>query len=409
MSKKLRNPYQNQIEAIDFMEGKFRGGLLLDPGLGKSLAVLRGLFKHGRIGKGVLVVAPASLVPNWYKEFQLENFAEDKYTVISYEKLVSLLKVMDTVPTVKKWCRNFNALVVDESHYIKNPTAKRTKAIMRVSNYIRNVWFLTGTPVIKSSSDMFVTLSICEPGIWGKYIEFCKDYCEKKYNPWNGKMEYTGFKNSPELKEYMSRTCIRQKKSVIEKDLPEKRESIFWVDENVEPCEMDIESVWHERNGEHVSNLRKEAAYLKLGKYVDGLHKRGIRSGIVFCWHKEIAERLSQELGAALITGDVPRKKRYDVIEMFQNENIDWLVITISAGGVGLNIQRAGYVGLFELPWTAAEIEQALSRSIRIGNTNKSVLVESVILEKSIDVPMLEIVQTRKYESSRLLESEENE
>lgn len=404
--KKKRKPYKHQAKAIKFMQGVDRGGLFIDAGLGKTLISIRGT-EIKRIKKKkktkYIVVCPASLRINWKKEAELEG-VEDRITIVSYEKLVQLVKGCNgEKDLIKHLFSQFDCMIVDESLRIKNLAAQRTLAVMAVSNYIKHCWFLTGTPTSKSSKDLFPTLSMCEPGKWGTYLSFLKEYTHEKFNAWSGELENTGYKNTESLQKKAASCCIRMKKAEVEKDLPKRIEVPFWVDVNLDDVsDENYEKALIEGDEEHIASAMKESAWLKMDSYLASLDDRGISHGILFCWHKEVARELADKMQGGLITGDVKDADRYREIENYMQGDTDWLVITIASGGEGLNIQRAGYIGFFQMPWTYDMAEQAISRAHRLGNENDRVLAEYVLLEGTIDVPQYKILMERKKESEKL-------
>jgi len=400
--KSIMNLFEYQKKSVEFGVCRDRCLLALDPGLGKTIVVLKILEDRKlMVGSGkILVIVPASLRVNFRSEVKKWGYDESVFIIESYEWLVKKIK------SGIAWVRDIKAMIVDEvQDHIRNKFSKRTIAIWEVSKWVKIIYFLSGTPVKKSSTDLYSVLRICE-GVdkWGVYSAFESKYAVKKWNPWKRGFEYTGFKNSVELKERIKSCVVRYKKKDVLEDLPELIEGKFIIENGCGEVESWSPEELLSTNKEvkdHISMVRQLTALKKISPYIESLSNRGISRGLVFVWHKNIGEKLAEELECPFVSGDIVADKRLDMINSFENGLVDWLVCTISSCGVGFNISSANYVGFFEMPFTYSEVEQSYSRAWRHGNRGCS--VEYVLMDDSIDEAIYYICMNRKNEVRRLV------
>jgi SNF2 family DNA or RNA helicase len=400
------NLFKYQEDAIAFGVDRDRCLLALDPGLGKTIVALKILEirKLSKLGN-ILVILPASLRTNFRREVEKWGMDSDRFIIESYEWLIKKME------SGLSWIKNIAALVVDECQdHLRNKDSKRTLAIWELSKWIKNIYFLSGTPVKKSSTDLYAVLRICEGAKkWGTYSQFAAKYAVRQWNPHKRGFEYTGFKNSALLKENIQQCMIRYKKTEVQEQLPKLLEGCFFVENIGNGLCTDVsyaellkdKKQLTAKQLEHISMVRKITAFGKVRVYLDSLEKRGVKRGIIFVWHKVIGEKVAEVLKCPFISGDIKADDRLLEIDKFENKEVDWLVITISSAGVGYNISSAKYVAFFELPFTYAEVEQSYSRVWRIGN--KACTVEYVLMENSIDEAIYGLCMNRKYATRRIV------
>jgi len=390
--------FPHQVKAVCYMGLHDKGGLFLDPGTGKTLISIRGLSINDLSLKDnkTLIICPASLRKNWHHELTLEGCSELRYSVRSYEWLV---KNVSSVVNEKV----FTNVIFDESHYLKNVLAKRTKASYLVAKMCKRAWFLTGSPFLNCSSDIYMFLKSMLGSDILPYSEFCEKYCKLVQNKWTGEYEFKGYKNSGSLKKILRQHSLRMKKADVVKDLPPLIEGVFFVDGGHVGLEFEKNAakLYEKKNDPHIAEIRQLVAFSKMRSYVESLNDRGIKEGLIFCWHKEVAKKLAGMLpNSGLATGDEKITERIRNIDGFQDKALDWLICTISATGVGFNIQRAEFISYFEMPWTWGETDQGISRAHRIGN--KGVRVEYVLLKDSIDEVIYKIVMDKRSDATNL-------
>jgi len=397
------NFYPFQENLISFFDDKNRGVLAADAGLGKTRVILKVLENKkliGTRGKKVLVIVPASLRINFSNEILKWGYDLNHFKIVSYNWVVSNSKDLG-------WLKGISAVVLDEiQDNIRNHKSKRTLAIGRISNWVQHLYFLSGTPVKKSSLDIWPTFYMCEgKQKWGNYFQFADKYCYKVYNSFKRGYEFTGFRNPTELKEKSKSVMIRCKKKDVLHELPELIENELYLEKEKLSVTEDLKHledvISAGSNNEHISFVRQITAFAKIPGYIESLETRGINRGIIFVWHKTVGEEISKKLSCPFLSGDVVADKRIDIVNDFQNEKINWVVCSIAACGTGFNMQNCGYVGFLEMPFTYAEVEQSYSRVFRIGN--RGCYVEYVLMQDSIDIPIHRIVMRRKSDVRRMV------
>lgn len=383
--------FKFQREAVEFLIKTPRALLALDCGLGKSRVCIEAARE---LKLPLRVIAPAFLKSNWLNEIEKWGYDGD-FQVVSYEK-AKLIK-----PESKA------LLVFDESHYIRKWTAKRTKLCIELGKYFKRCIFSTATPVIGSAADLHPTLSLCQPGKWGKFRDFANEYCNKipdNFNP--AGFRYSGIRNEDKLTHRMSKfTFIRHKKDVMS-ELPDKRIIPYYIDlTETSPSGMFAQTYEDIERGvlsEQVKSERKRVGLAKLHSIVEFCSSFGTSVPmVIFAWHRDVVEGLARELGCPYIHGDSSMTERADLIETFQEGECSMLVASIGACGVGVNLHRAS-VGVFaEIPWTAAELKQCEDRLHRIGQKNK-VNIYHILAKDTIDEAIYKTVEKKREASAAI-------
>ena len=234
-----RPPMVHQKEAITKLLEYDRFILADDMGLGKSTSSVLGAMMGG--SKKILVICPSSLKLNWKRE--IEHYDDgvsiisgkkwesgEKWTIVNFDilknfhslpeknKSLSKMKQSDILKT------NFDLVIIDEAHSIKNTTSKRTKLVMDFVRNIKKVWLLTGTPVANRPMDFYNLLKICRSQVAQDWIHFVRRYCEgRQFRGKGGRMiwDTKGASNLDELHNYTKDTVLRRKKEDVI-DLPPK-------------------------------------------------------------------------------------------------------------------------------------------------------------------------------------------
>ncbi len=398
----------------------FGGCLADDMGLGKTVqilsAILYSLEQAGQINrKGKyekienhilnLVIVPRSLLHNWLNEIRKNTpvIRAMVYAGNDRERYHNDFYKNDLIITSYGIARNdlefltkfnFNYIVLDESQYIKNPNSKTYMAIKQLE--AQNKVVLTGTPIENSLKDLWTQLNFVNKGILGTYTFFKKNYI---YPIERRNDEET--KN--ELKKIIAPFIIRRTKEEVVKDLPS-------IEELVIVCEMTDEqqSIYDEEKSKirnkiiefyNKGRLKQSSIYIlqaltKLrqianhpmmignnnpsGKFdeilnrlevlIEQKHKVLIFSNFVKflkLFEKEFKKRKWKYL---MLTGETT--KRQEMIDLFQKDDKTHLfLLSIKAGGVGVNLTAADYVFVLDPWWNPAVEKQAIARAHRIGQT----------------------------------------
>lgn len=448
ISAKLR-PYQlaglnwlNQMHQIGW------GGCLADDmGLGKTLQTLCFLQKLHDEKKSVkaLIVCPTSLIYNWQAEIDKftkgikyviyhgadREFPKQKSTkwnllITSYGTLRNDIELFSSL--------NFEVTILDESQAIKNPVSLITKAVRLINTQYKFV--LSGTPVQNNTFDLYAQLNFCNPGLLGNQ-EFFKTEFATAIDKYGDK------EKSEQLRKMVFPFILRRTKEQVAKDLPDKTETVMY-------CEMGSyqQKVYDTVKDDYKLKILgkiddvgvSKAAFLIL----EGLNKlrqicdcpslisdaeknRFKQSSIKLDeLMREIEENISnhkmlifsQFLGMlALIKekleadgikyvyldGSTPAKDRKMLVDKFQNDKtIQVFLISLKAGGVGLNLTAADYVYVIDPWWNPAVEDQAIDRTHRIGQTKK-VFAYKMICKNTIEEKIMQLQAKKKSLAKELI------
>ena len=382
------------------------GALLADDmGLGKTIQTITYMLFKASEGPA-LVVAPASVAPNWKTEIEkfapslnvsILNFTTNRSTCISDAKAgdviictYGLLLSVKTEITQKEWI----TVVLDEAHVIKNRGAKTSGVAMQLKSKYRVM--LTGTPVQNHLGELWNLFQFVNPGLLGSYEDFSRRFIAP--------IEVAKDKDrQQQLDRIVHPFMLRRTKEKVLDELPEKTEIYQTV--NLSPEEMAVYEIIRERAQKmlesedpdkvsvnalaEITRLRQASCSAQLveknwkGKsskieaLIEALEPI-IESGdsaLVFSQFTSFLAIVLKELEKAnipylYIDGSIPVKERQKLVEQFQAGECPVFVISLKAGGLGLNLTRANYVFHLDPWWNPAIEQQATDRAHRIGQHN---------------------------------------
>jgi superfamily II DNA or RNA helicase len=415
-----------------------------DMGLGKTIQVLSLLLVlknwPAEKRKPSLLVVPASLLANWTDE--IARFAPSLDLIIAHpsamlsEKLAKIgtdnLKDADLVITSYGFLSRLPSLqttswrlaILDEAQAIKNPAAKQTKSVKQLKAEARVA--LTGTPIENRLSDLWSIFDFINPGLLGSSKEFSsyvKRLTDRPQNP------YGPLRNL--VRPYILRR-LKSDKSIIA-DLPDKtevktycplsRKQAALYQQAVQDLARQLETVdGIKRRGivlaflmrlkqicNHPSQWLGDAAWAdedsgKFARLRDIAEVVGARQekALVFTQFKETTAPLAAFLGSVfgrsglVLHGETEVRKRKDLVRQFQNdENVPFFVLSIKAGGSGLNLTAASHVIHFDRWWNPAVENQATDRAFRIGQ-NKNVLVHKFICRGTVEDKIDQMIESKQ-------------
>ena len=428
-------PYQQAGVQWLYLLTQLRLGACLadDMGLGKTIQVLSLLLvlkneaRENR--KSCLLVAPASLLANWAAE--IARFAPSLKTVVVHpsaepaEKLkaddAANLADVDLVITSygflarSPWLGTtpWRLVVLDEAQAIKNPAAKQTKTVKQLRADTRIA--LTGTPIEKRLSDLWSIFDFINPGLLGsstQFSSFVKHLADRPHNPFGPLRDL--------VRPYILRR-LKTDKSIIA-DLPDKtevktfcllsRKQAALYQQAVGDLARQLEDVdGMQRRGivlaflmrlkqicNHPSQWLGDGAWAeedsgKFARLRDLAEVVAARQekALIFTQFKETTAPLAAFLGSVfgrpglVLHGETEVKKRKDLVRQFQeDENVPFFVLSLKAGGAGLNLTAASHVIHFDRWWNPAVENQATDRAFRIGQT-KNVLVHKFICRGTVE------------------------
>lgn len=447
----LRNYQQKGYEWMRLL-GEIDAGVFLadDMGLGKTLQTICYMAWLGeqRDQGNILIICPASLVYNWQHE--IHRFAPALKTVIYHgstreESLfehAGMQIIISTYGTIRSdeefiLTQQFEAVILDESHTIKNPSSQITRLIHQLNTEKRVV--LSGTPVMNNTTDLFSQLHFVLPGMFGSREFFKREYAD----PIDLQRDE---KKMAALKKLTAPFILRRTKEQVARDLPPKTEITLWC--QMEPEQM---SAYNEikdnvkgtlsdiikKQGLQKSKLQILEGILKLrqlcnspelveefkGNQIPSVKMITLISELennladhkvlVFSQFTSLLDLLSaalQQRGLPylLLTGATPPKERDRMVNSFNSDEQAHRIFLLSlkAGNAGLNLTAADYVFLFDPWWNHAVEQQAIDRTHRIGQ-QKSVFAYKMICRDTIEEKILQLQERKKILSKELIPEEE--
>lgn len=395
-------------------------------GLGKTVQALAVVHKLNTYP--AVVVCPASLKINWKREALKWLPSGSKVEVLrgrkgSVPKADVVIVNYDILEYWWSQLAGFKAVIFDESHYCKNPKAKRTKAAIALADKIvEPILCLTGTPVLNNPSELIAQLRIL-----GRLKEFGG---ASKFRD-----AYASTKHLPELNRRLRASMyVRRRKIDVLTELPPKRWSDVIVEPSVEhmkkyrEAESDLISFLagqavktaqeqgastHEaREAALIATMKAQAAeqlvavntlkrlaseakYSLAVEWIDNFLTSESKL-IIFTWHKDLANRITEHYGAVKLTGDCSMEERSKAVDSFQNDpDTKVFVSTLKAGGVGITLTASSDVLFLEQGWTPADMDQAADRAHRIGQQD-SVTAWTLIAQDTIDEDIKELIAYKR-------------
>ena len=399
-------------------------------GLGKTVQALAVLAATEAFP--AVVVCPASLKLNWKKEIQIwlpdrtvevvsgakpsTGHRHADITVINYDILDSWVDHFDSP----------RAIVLDESHYIKNGTTIRTKAAIRLSDRMDDDAVricLSGTPIVNTPSEVVTQLRFLH-----------------RINEFGGvggfKKRYQRETNLVELNRKLRSICmVRRRKDDVLKELPPKRWSTITLtgdpavmreyrkaednivsylaeaarkaaEESGATTDEAKKSAWQAalraQSAEHlvaISALKRLATKAKIQSCYEWIEDFMATDSklVVFAHHRHVVDEIAERYCDGLkITGEVHQDLRQPVVDRFQNEEAQQvLACSIKAAGVGLTLTAASDVLFIEQGWTPADMDQAADRCHRIGQTD-SVTAWNMVCANTIDETISDLIARKR-------------
>tara|TARA_R110002153_G_scaffold159321_7_gene311520 strand:+ start:145 stop:1920 length:1776 start_codon:yes stop_codon:yes gene_type:complete len=414
-----RPPMVHQKESITKLLEYDKFILSDDMGLGKTTsAVIAAQLSQS---KKILVICPSSLKLNWKKE--ISNYEEEddinlingkkwgeekKWNIINFD----ILKNFHFLPTKNKGMThttkslilgaNFDLIIVDEAHSIKNTTSKRTKIVMDFVKNIKRVWLLTGTPVANRPIDFYNLLKICNSKVSQDWVHFVKRYCDaRRFRGTGGRLiwDTKGGSNLKELHEYTKDCILRRKKEDI-LDLPPKIISpIYHQLENASGYQeiMGEYKSWSLKHGhanlaQHMTKLVTLRKFLSEEKtkltapFIKDLVEQG-KKVIIFTNFNNEQQILFDHFQKVAVrhNGSMSLEEKEKSVTDFQtNDKVRVFIGNIMSAGVGITLTEGEVVIMNSLDWVPKSHVQAEDRAYRIGQ-NKKVNVYYPIFDKTIE------------------------
>lgn len=449
-----------QRTAVEYVENNKKVIIGDEQGLGKTVEAIGAV--HHLETYPVLCVVPAAVRGHWEKEWNTWIPRRTVKTVRSgsHSDFRGSV-VICTYSLIYKFTERFKdhgfeTLICDESHKLKNNSAKRSKAVREISKDIPVKMLLTGTPVINKPSELINQLKILGvfKDVFGGWMQYTDRYCDRKDSQF-GQWDISGASNLEELHDRLAGNCYvrrnKDEKGILE-ELPEKQRTVVELDINNRKKYDEVENnlakhlrekfkedeeflkkiehlseplqeahkqqhadrkVEQALNAEHLVKINELRKVTSRGKFKESKKwiKNFLENGenlLLFAHYKETTRKLAEEFNCPRITGDVSTSERERIIEEFQDGQHQLLVLNIEAGGVGITLTEASNVAFVEIPWTFAEIEQAEDRTHRFGQED-TVNVYFMLADDTIDREMFDLVRKKKVISDQVNKGREVE
>lgn len=442
----LRPYQQTGVQWLHLLARLGLGACLADDmGLGKTIQVLSLLLvlkqQAGGKRKSSLLVAPASLLANWAAE--ISRFAPSLRAIVVHPSAVpteqwkasnaASLADVDLVITSYGFVARaawlvetpWHLVVIDEAQAIKNPAAKQTKTVKQLKADARVA--LTGTPIENRLGDLWSIFDFINPGLLGsskQFSTFVKRLADRPQNPYAPLREL--------VRPYILRRMKTDRRIIA--DLPDKTEvkafcllsrkqaalyqqAVDDLSDQLEhadgmqrrgvvlallmrlkqicnhPSQWLGDNSWAEEDSGKLTRLRE------IGEEIAARQEKAL----IFTQFKETTAPLAAFLGSVfgraglVLHGETEVRKRKDLVRQFQeDENVPFFVLSVKAGGAGLNLTAAAHVIHFDRWWNPAVENQATDRAFRIGQT-KNVLVHKFVCRGTVEDKIDRMIEAKQH------------
>ncbi|GAB4233623.1 MAG: DEAD/DEAH box helicase [Chlamydiales bacterium] len=443
-------PYQKEgIEWLSKLRNMHLNGILADDmGLGKTIQAITALtqFKEKQHNAPSIVVCPTSLIYNWYEEFAKFN---PKIKVLPIEgtppqrkKLIAKLSHYDVVITsysllqkdIEQYCKiSFGYAILDEAQHIKNRGTRNAKSVKMLSASHKLI--LTGTPIENSLDELWSLFDFLMPGLLSTYDRFVDKYVRSAYS---------GGQNMHALRKKVSPFILRRMKKDVLSDLPPVSEILYHS--HMSDLQRDLYRSFATSAREELSQLVKKEGFDKVqiqvlatltrlkqicchpaifakekpepgdsAKYdmlmellqtlMEGKHKT-----VIFSQYTRMLGILREDLqrqGVRFCYLDGSTKNRMSIVKEFnEDDSILVFLISLKAGGTGLNLTSADTVIHYDIWWNPAVEDQATDRLHRIGQ-KKSVSSYKLVTVGTIEEKIVELQNRKKGLVKKVINSDD--
>ncbi|MHC4958946.1 MAG: DEAD/DEAH box helicase [Planctomycetota bacterium] len=370
-------------------------------GLGKTIQALAAAvhIHNGTDGRAAhfLVVAPASILANWVHEIEARTpLAARLLHGDEFEQVLHAWKSDGGVAVTSYTTLRRNAdallgdgpgrldlLIADEAHYVKNPKAGRTKALVSVSDRADKVCFMSGTPLENHPEEFVHLLGSLAPA----RARDLDDFLRRPGAVLGGARRFHA---------ELADVYLRRNQDDVLKELPARLEKEEWIDLTPDGHNAYREAV---AAGNFMGMRRAVTGEAKLERLQDLLseyRESGVKV-LLFSYFLEVLQRVGERfdpIGA--ITGSVPPQERFELVQRFNAADEPALLVAqIDAGGTGLNLQAAGAVVIMEPQLKPTTEMQAIARAHRMGQTRR-VVVHRLLARDSVDERLVEILAEKQ-------------
>lgn len=443
----LRDYQKQGLNWLNLLDDFNFGACLADDmGLGKTIQVIAFiLLQRSKQKQNTnLIVVPTSLLFNWQQELQKfapsiqvftsygSNRIKDSKHFDAYEIILTTYgMLLSDISHLKEY--RFNYIFLDESQAIKNPQSQRYKAARMLQS--RNKVVLTGTPIENNTFDIYGQLSFACPGLLGSRHYFKDTYAL----PID---QFQDYRRAEELQRKIKPFILRRTKKEVATELPDKTEMIIYCEMGEEQrkiynaCEKELRDFIASKNEDEITTnnmhvltgltklrqlcnapvLLKEEGYqtessAKMDVLMEQIENKSSQHKIlVFSQFVSMLDLIKAELEKRSISYEYltgQTKNRAGKVNAFQgDERIRVFLISLKAGGTGLNLTEADYVYLVDPWWNPAVENQAIDRSYRIGQ-KKNVIAVRLICPDTIEEKIMKLQETKNRLVNDLIKTDD--
>ena len=430
----LREYQMEGYQWLCLMEHYGFGGILADDmGLGKTLQMI--VYLESMKGKGThMVITPASLLLNWQDE--IEKFSSHLRVLCIYgnkahrDEYIKTIKDYDVAITSYDYLRRdieqydsieFHTVVIDEAQYIKNPKTRNAMSVKQLKAKQR--FALTGTPIENSLAELWSIFDFLMPHYLYHYHYFLEHFEKPIFKEHNETVQ-------EKLKQMITPFVLRRNKKDVLTELPEKIEQTLYLRfteeeeklylANLIQVNKSLQEKFHMNQLGRIDILAmltrlrqlcqdsrllyntsdepssKLKGCMELIHSLEDNHKKILLFSSFTSVLHLIEEQCHREhISYYLLDGSVPKEKRKAMVNAFQNDQTTLFLISLKAGGSGLNLTSAQAVIHFDPWWNMSAKNQATDRAHRIGQ-KEAVQVFSLIMKNSIEEKIMELQKEKK-------------
>lgn len=452
-------PYQHDGYSwlLNMRKVGFGACLADDMGLGKTIQTISYLLaikeaKQGKVTNPFLLICPTSLIGNWEHELQLfapslnvyVHHGTDRFNQLQLEKELVNLDIIITsyslaVRDQELWTnRIWAGLILDEAQHVKNVETKQRRSIKQIEAMHRIA--LTGTPIENRIKELWSIIDLLNDHFLGSYQQFYRSYIKEIEGEKQNKAKLH------ELSTIISPFLLRRTKQdkQVHLQLPSKTEIIHRVGLTVEQASL-YQAVINdlfdrinivsdmERRALILSSLTRlkqicnhPAHYLKDGGELEERSEKWDKlmllvemiadngeKALIFSQYRQMGELIKKGLEAKFNTqipflhGSLQRHKREELIWQFSNTEAPFFILSLKAGGVGLNLTAATHVIHYDRWWNPAVENQATDRAYRIGQT-EDVTVHKLLTKGTLEEKIQLMLEKKQALSDQILNTNEN-
>ncbi|GFQ71950.1 hypothetical protein TNCT_6421 [Trichonephila clavata] len=416
----LRSLLPFQRDGVNFAI-QHEGRVLIadDMGLGKTIQAIA-IANYYSEDWPLLVVTPSSVRYSWQQSFHtwLPSLDEHEISIINSSKdhipnnkviLMSydlLTKMKDTIIN-----RKFKSIILDESHFLKNPKSARTKAAQEIMKNVKRIIMLTGTPALSRPIELFTQISALRSRDFFSYMEYGMRYCNGKQLPWG--WDFTGSSYMEELQIVLEETVmIRRLKSDVMQQLPDKFRQMIVLDPSKVSTKSKVLIAMSQKFKQvALKGMEKRGVLLEYFHETGEVKLKAVceyvldllesdRKFICFAHHKNVMNGISNAIEGKnvdyiRIDGSVSAEQRKKLCDKFQlNDACRVAILSITSANCGITLTAANLVVFAELFWNPGILTQAEDRAHRIGQQD-NVVVQYLVAKGTADDEMWPLVQRK--------------